>query len=313
MKNCVLALDVGGTDMKGAIIEEDGQVAFRLRRPTNAAGGTDSVLQSILGCLAELRELTPEGLTPQAAGVAVTGIVDEQNGLAVHSENVGWRNMALRSILEDATGIPVGFGHDVRAGGLAEHRLGAGRGFSDMVFVAIGTGLSAAVIVHGELVYGSGYAGEIGHVATGTGRACPCGGVGCAETSGSASAIARNYTELTGVEVAGAKEVAERLATGDVAARQVWDEAVEALAEAMAWTTGAIAPQAFVVGGGLARAQSLLFGPLGSALDARLTVLRRPQLIAAQLGDQAGCIGAGLLGWEALAERSMKAAWGDTR
>jgi glucokinase len=273
----------------------------RLRRPTPARGdGPDEVLAAILAAVDELTAAAPGGAGVRAVGLVVTGIVDERRGMAVHSENVGWRNVPVSSLVEQATGLPVGFGHDVRAGTLAEWRLGAGRGLEDLVFVPVGTGVSAGIVVGGRLITGGGYAGEIGHVDVGHGEPCTCGGRGCVEALASAAAIARRYAAVSGRPVAGAREVAERMIAGDPTARRVWDDATEALALGLAWTSVVLAPQAILLGGGLARSGRLLFEPLGQALGRHLGVVRRPRLLPAALQDDAGFLGAALLAWEAL-------------
>jgi glucokinase len=298
-----VALDIGGTTIKAALVDRDGTVMARLRRPTPPHdNGPDEVLAAILATIDELTGSAPRSDGVRAVGLAVTGIVDERRGMAVHSQNVGWRNVPVRSLVEQATRLPVGFGHDVRAGTLAEWRLGAGRGLEDLVFVPIGTGVSAGIVVQGRLVTGGGYAGEIGHVDVGHGVPCTCGGRGCVEAVASAAAIARRYTAASGRPVAGAREVAERMAAGDPTARQIWNDATEALALALAWTSVVLAPQAILLGGGLARSGSLLFEPLGQALGRHLGVVRRPQLVPATLQDDAGFLGAALLAWEALGQ-----------
>jgi glucokinase len=276
-------------------------VLSRLRRPTPARGnGPDEVLAAILAAVDELTAAAPGSVGVRAVGLVVTGIVDERRGMAVHSENVGWRNVPVSSLVEQATGLPVGFGHDVRAGTLAEWRLGAGRGLEDLVFVPVGTGVSAGIVVGGRPVTGGGYAGEIGHVDVGHGEPCTCGGRGCVEALASAAAIARRYAAVSGRPVAGAREVAERMIAGDPTARRVWNDATEALALGLAWTSVVLAPQAILLGGGLARSGSLLFEPLGQALGRHLGVVRRPRLLPAALKDDAGFLGAALLAWEAL-------------
>jgi glucokinase len=298
-----VALDIGGTTIKAALVDRDGTVMARLRRPTPPHdNGPDEVLAEILATIDELTGSAPRSDGVRAVGLVVTGIVDERRGMAVHSQNVGWRNVPVKSLVEQATRLPVGFGHDVRAGTLAEWRLGAGRGLEDLVFVPIGTGVSAGIVVQGRLVTGGGYAGEIGHVDVGHGVPCTCGGRGCVEAVASAAAIARRYTAASGRPVAGAREVAERMAAGDPTARQIWNDATEALALALAWTSVVLAPQAILLGGGLARSGSLLFEPLGQALGRRLGVVRRPQLVPATLQDDAGFLGAALLAWEALGQ-----------
>jgi glucokinase len=299
----VVALDVGGTTIKGALVGQDGTVMARLRRPTPASdNGPDEVLAELLVSVEELSGAASAGAGVRAVGVVVTGIVDERRGMAVHSQNVGWRNVPVRSFVEHATRLPVGFGHDVRAGTLAEWRLGAGRGLQDLVFVPVGTGISAGIVVQGRLVTGGGYAGELGHVDVGHGEPCSCGGRGCVEALASAAAIARRYAAASGRPVAGAREVAELLVAGDPTARRVWNDATEALALALAWASVVLAPEAILIGGGLARSGSLLFEPLAEALGRHLGVVRRPRLVPATLRDDAAFLGAALLAWEALGE-----------
>jgi len=296
-----VALDIGGTTIKGALVDHDGTVMARLRRPTPASdNGPDEVLAEILVSVDELSGAASASAGVRAVGVVVTGIVDERRGVAVHSQNVGWRNVPVRSFVEHATRLPVGFGHDVRAGTLAEWRLGAGRGLQDLVFVPVGTGISAGIVVQGRLITGDGYAGELGHVDVGHGEPCSCGGRGCVEALASAAAIARRYAAASGRPVAGAREVAELMVTGDPTARRIWTDATEALALALAWASVVLAPQAILIGGGLARSGSLLFEPLAEALGRHLGVVRRPRLVPATLSDDAAFLGAALLAWEAL-------------
>jgi glucokinase len=298
-----VALDIGGTTIKGALVDHESTVMARLRRPTPPRDdGPDQVLAATLAVIDELLGAAPRSVGVRAVGLVVTGIVDERRGMAVHSENVGWRNVPVRSLVEQATGLPVGFGHDVRAGTLAEWRLGAGRGLEDLIFVPIGTGVSAGIVVQGRLITGGGYAGEIGHVDVGHGESCGCGGRGCVEALASAAAIARRYAAISRQPVAGAREVAERMVAGDPTARRIWNDAVEALALALAWTSVVLAPQAILLGGGLARSGGLLLEPLGQALGRHLGVVRRPQLVPAALRDDAGLLGAALLAWEALGQ-----------
>ena len=283
------------------MVDRDARVVSRLRRPTPPRDrGAGEVLAAILATVDELTAAAPGNAGVNGVGLVVTGIVDERRGLAVHSENVGWRDVPVRSLVERATGMPVGFGHDVRAGTLAEWRLGAGQGLQDLVFVPIGTGVSAGIVIQGRLVSGGGYAGEIGHVDLGHGEPCTCGGRGCVEAVASAAAIARRYAAASGRPVSGAREVAERMAAGDPAARRVWDDATAALALALAWTSVVLAPQAILLGGGLARSGRLLFEPIRQALGRHLGAVRQPRLVPATLQDEAGVLGAALLAWETL-------------
>ena len=146
------------------------------------------------------------------------------------AENLGWHDYPFRLKAEEALGVPVGFGHDVRGAGQAEHRLGAARGFDDVVVVTIGTGIAAAVFVDGRLYTGGGLAGEIGHDRVAEGPTCACGGRGCLEAVASAAAIARRYTARTGRVVGGAKEVLELMHNGDDNAAAAWSTVMRSLA-----------------------------------------------------------------------------------
>jgi glucokinase len=229
--------------------------------------------------------------------VVVPGIVHD--GVGVFSANLGWRDFPFRPALASAVGLPVAFGHDVAAGGLAEQRLGAARGYQDVVVMPIGTGIAGAVIMDGALRTGGGYAGEIGHVDVGHGLPCGCGLTGCMEAMASSAAIARRYTEKTGRSVPGAAEVLHAVAEGDAVAIEVWDDALDALARGIRVLATLLGPEVVVLGGGLAMAGEELLAPLTKRLTSLLSFQRRPELRLAELGDEAGCLGAGLL---ALAE-----------
>jgi glucokinase len=299
----VIALDVGGTGMKCALVKPDGGVHHTERHPTLANRGPAAVTATILDVTAGLAaQAHAEGLTPVAAGVVVPGVVDETNGIAVWSSNVGFRNVPLRDLVTDRLGLPSALGHDVRAGGTAEARLGAGRGEPHVLFIAIGTGIAAAHVVGGHAFAGAhGAAGEVGHVIVRPGgRPCGCGQNGCLESVASASAIGRRYAELSGVEGTAAFDVAARAAAGEALAVAVWTEAVEALADGLLTAQALYDAGKVVLGGGLAEAGEALLAPLRVALDARTTFHRIPSLVRAELGDNAGCLGAALLALDSL-------------
>ncbi|MEU5949290.1 ROK family protein [Micromonospora sp. NPDC047465] len=298
----VVALDVGGTGMKCALVRPDGAVLHAERHPTDAGRGPDAVVDTILAVAEGLAgKARADGLTPVALGVAVPGVIDEARGVAVWSANVGFRDVPLRDLARARLGLPTALGHDVRAGGLAEARLGAGRDSAHVLFVAIGTGIAAAHVVDGTAVTGAhGAAGEIGHVQVRAGGpACGCGRPGCLEAVASAAAIGRRYTALAGVP-ATAADVADRAAAGEPLAADVWREAVDALADGLATGQALFDVETVVLGGGLAQAGALLLDPLRAALHERMTFHREPRLVAAALGDEAGCLGAALLALDSL-------------
>ncbi|MFH0179798.1 ROK family protein [Streptomyces cacaoi] len=300
-QECVLGLDVGGTGMKGALLDRGVRPLETVRRPTPRADGPHAVVDAIADTLVTLaRKAAERGLSVHHAGVVVPGIVDDDRQTAVWSANIGWRDLPLAALLEARTGLRVTLGHDVRAGGMAECALGAARGVQNALFVAIGTGIAAALVCDGKPIRSGGYAGELGHVVVESeGRPCACGSTGCLETVASATAVAAAYTVRSGRAVAGAADVAALTAQGDSAAQAVWERAAKGLADALATATALLAPELIVLGGGLAEAGRLLLDPVRAGLDERLSFQRRPLLVRAELGDQAGCLGSGLIAWQA--------------
>ncbi|MEV0393135.1 ROK family protein [Polymorphospora rubra] len=298
----VVALDVGGTGMKCALVRPDGRVHHTERHPTGADRGPDAVIDTILDVAEGLAgKAQADGLEVVAAGVAVPGVVDEVAGVARWSANVGFRDVPLRDLLATRLGRPAALGHDVRVGGIAEARLGSGRGSDHVLFVAIGTGIAAAHVVGGSAFAGAhGAAGELGHIVVRPGGPrCGCGQLGCLETIASASAVGRRYSEISG-SPATAAQVAGHAAAGDPVAADLWRETVEALADGLLTAQALFDPEVVVLGGGLAEAGAVLLDPLRAALRRRLTFHREPRLVRANLGDEAGCVGAALLALDTL-------------
>lgn len=300
----MLAFDVGGTDIKAALLDERGSIRDILRVPTPIEGqGTASAVISRIGELAADLLLSNPDVHPQAAGLLVPGQVDDERGIGVFSENLRWSNYPFRDRAEAALGLPVGFGHDVRGAGEAEHRLGAAAPFRDVVVMTIGTGIAGAIFIQGTLYTGRGKAGEMGHSKVAEGPACACGSRGCLEAVASAGAIARRYTGATGQVVSGAKDVLNRVALGDEIAKQIWESALDALALDLSHTVALLAPEAIVIGGGLSQAGPALFEPVERRLAAIAPPRRRPKLLRASIGQNAGVIGAALRARDLVDER----------
>ncbi|MDO0913882.1 ROK family protein [Streptomyces sp. DT2A-34] len=312
----VIALDVGGTGMKAALagassVPSRGApprtpvLLHQARRPTGRERGPDAVVEGILDFAAELRAYGEQhfGEPAAAVGVAVPGIVDEERGIATYAANLAWRDVPLRQLLtERLGGIPVALGHDVRTGGLAEGRIGAGRGTDRFLFVPLGTGIAGAIGIDGRVEAGAhGFAGEIGHIVVRPGGpACPCGQHGCLERFASAAAVSKAWAAACGDPEADAADCAKAVASGDPNAVRVWQEAVDALADGLVTALTLLDPRMLIIGGGLAEAGETLFTPLRDAVRRRVTFQKLPEIVPAALGDTAGCLGAGLLAWDLL-------------
>jgi glucokinase len=284
----LIGLDVGGTSMKAALTQ-DSEILLTESWPTDR----EDPVGGILDFAAHLASrATALGSPAQAAGIALPGIVDESTGTAVRSANLGWRDVPMLELARERLAIPVAIGHDVRTGGLAESVLGAGRDAGDFVFMAIGTGIAAALILNGTPYPGTvGWSGEIGHVVVRPdGEACGCGNRGCLERYASAAAISRRH----GASVP-AEEVIARARRNDEKAAEVWSEALDCLADGLAATTLLLDPSLIVIGGGLAKAGGSLLTPLTARLADRLTFRDAPRLTLSELDDQAAVRGATIL------------------
>ena len=303
----VLAIDVGGTSMKGAVVTRDGRPVVVERWPT--APATDTVaaiadhLRSLAGAAGEV------GLDVVGAGVVTPGMLDEASGTVVYASNLDWRDVPLRALLAEATGLPVVTGHDVRTAGLAEQLLGAARGVEDFVLVTIGTGVAAALVTGGRPVTGDGgAAGELGHIPmVPGGEACTCGQRGCLEVYASGAGLARRYAALSGVSLP-AEDVVARLGR-DADADRVWAEAMQVLAQGLVTATLLLDPTTIVLGGGFTAAGDALLEPVRAGLAAGLAWRSAPPVRVAELGSEAGWIGAAALAFRHAGLADAPHAW----
>lgn len=289
----VIAVDVGGTSIKAARLDETGRILDRRRVLTPVSDGAEAIVAAIRSVA---HELLHDDVC--ALGVVAPGEVDAANGVAGYAANLGWRDVPLRAYLEVELGQPVALDNDARAAGLAERTLGRARDVPDCLIVVIGTGIAAVVVAGGvPLVGAARLAGELGHVSVRPdGELCACGQRGCVERYASGAAIARRYAERTGTAI-GADEVAARL-TSDPDAAHVWAEATDALGAMLAMATFVVDPSLVVLAGGLARAGETLRAPVQAALATHLAWRSAPDVVTSPLGADAGVLGAGLLAWQ---------------
>jgi glucokinase len=297
----VAAVDIGGTRIKSSLVDRSFEVLARTTVVTPPDIGDDIgavVAAGVRELLAAVPDDRPVRLV--GCGVVVPGLVDETRGTGIHSVNLGWRDLPIRDRVRAHLDVPVVVGHDVRAGLVAETRLGAGAGHRHVLFMPLGTGIAGALLLDGSVVVGDGYAGELGHVVVDpAGPPCRCGQQGCLEVLASASALERSYEAATGTRLP-AEAVAERAAAGEPTAEAAWAHVVAALGRALATVVTLTGVELVLVGGGLAQSGELLLAPLRQDLAERLTFQRLPDVQRAALGDRAGSLGAACLIWDAL-------------
>ncbi|WP_330237809.1 ROK family protein [Streptomyces sp. NBC_00525] len=296
----VAALDIGGTKIAGALVDRDGALVARARRPTPARESGERVMEAVEGVLAELAA-SPRWGEATAVGVGSAGPVDAAGGTVSPVNVPGWRGFPLvRRVAAATGGLPVTLVGDGVAVTAAEHWLGAARGHDNALCMVVSTGVGGGLVLGGALHPGpSGNAGHIGHISVDLdGDACPCGSRGCVERIASGPNIARRALERgwrPGPDGdASALGVAAAARAGDPVAAASFERAGQALAAGIAATATLVEIDIAVIGGGVAGAGEPLFGPLRTALRryATLSFVRRLTVVPAVMGNDAGLVGA---------------------
>jgi len=294
----VVAVDVGGTGIKSALVDSDLNIIDTLHVSTPK---NDSTGEAVATAIEAIVDHFKDRGAISAVGLAVPGALDEPAGVSRWTGNLGWKNVPIVSLVQEKIGIPVAFKHDVRAGAVAEMRHGSLKGITNGIFLPIGTGIAAAFIMDGEIRAADGYAGEVGHINIGSNRSCVCGKVGCLEATSSTLAISKAYAERTGTNKT-TQEIVAAISTDQIA-QQVWDEAVAGLVRGCMYMITMIAPEVITLGGGLAQSGQLLREALVAGLDREITFQRRPDIRLAHYGASAGSIGCALIALDAVDER----------
>ena len=326
----VLALDIGGTQIRAAAVLPDGSRLGRCATATPVADGADAIYGACAGLLTQVREgLDPELRSRLAAiGISSMGPVDPWRGLVVDPPNVPvLRDAPLADEVERRVGLPAYLERDTNVAALAEHWLGAARGCSSFLYITVSTGLGGAIFHDGRLMLGpDGTAGELGHVTLimDDGPWCGCGGRGHLEgISAGAGLAAQARDEVAGRRSAflaaraalaplSARDVAEGESAGDEACKRLMARARQAFAIACVGWVNAFNPDRIVIGGTLAERQGERWlGPAREAVEA--TGLRVPAarvaIVPAELGEDVGLVGA----WPLVADRLGDPAWREQR
>jgi glucokinase len=297
-----LGLDLGGTNIKWVVVEreaDDWRVLDRDQVPTPTAGGPDAVVARLAAVGAEAIIRCPGVST---VGIGVPGLYDPAAGTTRFLVNLpgAWADRPVADPVGTALGLPAFLINDARAFGLAELRLGAGRGASSMIGLTLGTGIGGVIAIDGRVHQGhDGTAGEIGHqTIEPDGPQCGCGNRGCLEAFARADQIAAACGTAT------AEEAVARARAGDVRAKDGLAQVSRYLGIGIANMITVISPDRVVIGGGISAAADLLLGAMHDELIKRVrtTSLEQVEIVTAELGTWAGAIGAAIHGAEA-AER----------
>ena len=309
MSELVIGIDLGGTNIKGALIDTGGNIVSKQEIPTMANGGPGIVAGRISGMIDELgRRAADSGNNVAGVGIGIPGQPDKVKGEVVFAPNLHWHHVPLLSLLNLKKDLPVYLDNDANVAALGEQWRGAGRGALNMIMVTIGTGIGGGLILDGRLYSGTtGTAGEVGHtVIDPQGPQCSCGRRGCLETLTSATAMVRmakeaidrgRVTALFREENLEARDIVIAANAGDDVAREIIEQAAYYLGIGLANLINLFNPDTIVIGGGVSKAGPILFDPLCRtvvewSLEAPCKAVK---IVPAELGNNAGCIGAGAL------------------
>jgi glucokinase len=303
----ILAIDIGGTKMAAAVAEPDGRLVTRCQIATPDSGDAELLwraLDSLLDQVLAAASVPSAGLA--GVGCGCGGPMRWPSGLVSPLNIPAWRDFPLAGRLRARfgdDGRPVRVHNDAICMAAGEHWRGAGRGYRSMLGIVVSTGVGGGLVLDGRLINGaSGNAGHIGHVVVDpvNGPRCECGGRGCLEAIARGPGLAawaqsqgwrRGEQDITG------KELADDAADGEPIALAALRRAGWALGVAIASATSLCDLEVVAVGGGLAQAGPLLFEPLGEtlAVHARLDFTRNVRVVPAELGQDAGLVGAAAL------------------
>lgn len=314
----VVGIDLGGTKILAGVVSGDHRIMGRAKRTTPAKEGAPAILATVISCVDEA--LAAAGVSRDViagAGIGSPGPLDVNAGVILFSANLNVRNFPIGPDVASALDRPVIVRNDVRVGGYAEFRLGAGRGFRDIIAVFVGTGIGGCLIRGGEIIAGAtGNAGELGHmIIKAGGPRCGCGNRGCLEALASKTAIARRVDKavrkglqtVLGEKMAKkggrlkSRDLAEAVASRDLVALKEVQRAGHFLGIGLGSLINLLGPEIVIVGGGVAGALGDPYLEIVRA-SARTQAITDPQgkigIDRAALGDDAGILGAALLARE---------------
>ncbi len=317
-----VGVDLGATKIAAGLVNRGGEILARTRELTRVEEGPEAVMGRLADCIQSLLTRAEKLSKPVAAvGICSPGPLDHESGVVLSPPNLtGWRDVPLKTIMEQKLSLPTFIEHDVKAAVLAEYHFGAGQGVDHLVYVTVGTGIGAGLLVNGELFRGcANVSGEVGHITIDVnGPACSCGRWGCVEVFAGGPAIGRAgrqaleegaETRLTTLAAADPANVTAELVTqaaqeGDALARKILQDAGYHLGIGLANLANLVNPRRVVLGGGVSKAGELFFeavwkGVRRWAYPKAAEVL---EIVPAALGDEVGILGAAIVAWNSSGE-----------
>lgn len=308
-KKYAIGIDLGGTSVKYALVDNEGVFHFQGKLPSKADESAEAVIGQLVKAVNEVKDFAQtQCYTIEGIGIGTPGIVDGTNRIVLGgAENIqGWENIRLADRIETETGLSTQLGNDANLMGLGETMYGAGKGATHVVFLTVGTGIGGAVVIDGKLFNGYANRGtELGHVPLiANGERCACGSVGCLEHYASTSALVRRFSQRISVngesysnEEINGELIVKLYKQGNKIAIESLEEHCNFLGHGIAGFINIFSPQRIVIGGGLSEAGDFYIQKISeyvrcySIPDCAVNT----EIMAASLGNKAGSIGAASL------------------
>ena len=313
-KKYKIGVDLGGTNVKIAMVDTEGHIIYSNSVPTGAEMGYQYTISNMKQVIyASFKETKVKKEQVAGIGIGCPGQIDSENGLVRLLPNIpGWVNIPLAQIMLDEFGLPTKLDNDVRCATLGEYNFGAGKGCKNIVCITVGTGIGSGIVVNGQLVRGATMsAGEIGHMTLidHNGEICGCGNTGCLEALASGPSIVKmakeyliggkssKFNELASNSVLSSQVVAEAAKLGDEVAKTIYRRTGYWIGIALSSVVNLLNPEIIIIGGGVAQAGDLLFDPIRETINKRSLKLAADavRIVPAELGESAGVVGASLL------------------
>ncbi|MBQ8668375.1 ROK family protein [bacterium] len=309
-----IGIDVGGTNVKIALVDGEGKIIYSNSVPTYAQMGYEYTVNNIKQAIKDLmKETNTEAKDIQGIGFDFPGQVDCKTGVVKNAPNIpGWVNVPIAQMIEEEFHIPTRIDNDVRCAALGELKFGAGRGCENFVCITVGTGIGSGIVINGKVVRGAANAaGELGHIKLQMedGPLCGCGDSGCLEAFASGPSIvamaqeylkggkSAKFRELAGDGEITPYIVAKAAEAGDPVAKRIFEKMGYYIGMGLTSVINLLNPERIIIGGGVAECGELLLDPIRRTINERAMKVQRDavEIIPAELGNSAGVIGASML------------------
>lgn len=293
-----IGIDLGGTQLRVALVDDEGQVVKRSATRTDVPGGPEAVIRQMLALVSDIT--TDKRANVRAVGICSPGPLDSDTGTIIDIPSMpSFINVPLRDTLARALNLPVSLENDAQTAAYGEWKHGAGQGLNHLVYITVSTGIGGGVIADGKLLRGRrGMASHIGHLMIDPhGPRCDCGGTGCIEAMACGTVFSRLAREQGFVDGAAATEAARK---GDSTALALLQHEAEILGYGFATLLHLYSPERLIIGGGLSSALDLMLPAIRQQIERHaMPAFRDVDIVRAALGDNAGLVGAAAIAREA--------------